>query len=244
MNGVYAEASITIHAVWSAAVPILLTDLLFPHDRDTPYLGRFGLVLTAIWYVLGVVLLALLARFSIAPDYKAPPNLLAATALIALLLAVFALVILPRNASRPTLQKKAPQPWVVLMVTCIASLIWHSLLALLWRILPAFASWPLVLVPMLGALALVGAMVWRVRRWAAMRGWNDRHQLALASGALVSHSLIGGAILTRTTVDRIGVAVLGFATIVVLVLFTIRVRERIRLPVGGEPPPMSLLGND
>ena len=29
-NGVYAETALTIHAVWSAAVPILLTDLLFP----------------------------------------------------------------------------------------------------------------------------------------------------------------------------------------------------------------------
>jgi hypothetical protein len=70
INGVYAEAAIIIHAVWSAAIPILLTDLLFPGRRDTPYLGRSGLILTGVWYILGVALLALLAlltRFSIAP---------------------------------------------------------------------------------------------------------------------------------------------------------------------------------
>src|SRR5262249_14335338 len=62
INGVYAETAIIIHAVWSAAVPILLTDLLFPSLREAPYLGRFGLVVTGIWYLLGVALLALLTR--------------------------------------------------------------------------------------------------------------------------------------------------------------------------------------
>src|SRR5262249_36643909 len=77
INLVYAETAIVIHAGWSAAVPILLTDLLFPAQRHSPYLGRVGLVLTGIWYALGVALLALLARFSIAPGYRAPPLLLA-----------------------------------------------------------------------------------------------------------------------------------------------------------------------
>jgi hypothetical protein len=95
INGVYAEAVIVIHAVWSAAIPILLTDLLFPCQRCTPYLGRFGLVVTGIWYTLGVALVALLARFSIAPGYWAPPMLLGLAALVALALVVVALVFLP-----------------------------------------------------------------------------------------------------------------------------------------------------
>ena len=56
INGVYTETVIVIHAVWSAAIPILLTELLFPARRTTPYLGRFGLVVTSICYVLGVAL--------------------------------------------------------------------------------------------------------------------------------------------------------------------------------------------
>jgi hypothetical protein len=232
INGVYAETAITIHAVWSAAVPILLTDLLFPDWRDRPYLGRFGLVLTGIWYILGVALLALLARFSIAPGYRAPPTLLAVTALITLGLVVVALVIPPKNAPRPQSQTNAPRPRAVLLVTCIASLIWHALLALLWRIQSAFAHWPLVLAPMLGAMAVIVMMVWLLRQWSATCDWNDRHRLALVSGALLSHSLIGGAILTNTTVDRAGVAVLGFVMIVLLGLFASRVRDRTRRTVG------------
>src|SRR5262245_20119474 len=45
INGVYAEAAITIHAVWSAAVPILLTELLFPEWRSVPWLGGVGVVI-------------------------------------------------------------------------------------------------------------------------------------------------------------------------------------------------------
>jgi hypothetical protein len=232
INGVYAETTITIHAVWSAAVPILLTDLMFPGWRDRPYLGRLGLMVTGIWYILGVALLAFLARFSIAPGYQTPPTLLAVTALITLALVVVALVTLPRNGSRPNRQTDSPPPWVVLLVTGIASLIWHALLVLLSRMHPAFARWPLVLAPMLGAMAVMVMMVRLVREWGANRDWNDRHRLALVGGALLSHSLIGGAILTKTALDRAGVAVLGFVTIVLLLLFASRVRDRTRRHVG------------
>jgi len=234
INGVYAEAAITIHAVWSAAVPILLTDLLFPDLRAAPYLGRIGLVLTGIWYVVGVSLLALLTRFSIAPGYRAPPLLLAATALLALVLAVIALVVLPRTAGRRVVHASAPQPWIVLLVTCIASLVWHTLLALLWRIQAALAGWPLVLIPMLSAGAVLVAMAWLLRKWAATRDWNDRHQLALVSGAAISHSLFGGAILTKTTVDRLGVAGLGLLLIVLLILLAIRIRGRVEAQSGDD----------
>jgi hypothetical protein len=122
---------------------------------------------------------------------------------------------------------------MVLLVTCLASLIWHALLALLWRIQPAFARWPLVLVPMLVAIAVPGAMIWLLPRWTATRDWSDRHRLALVSGALISHNLIGGVILTKTTADRVGVALLGLVMVVLLVLFAIRVRDRVCCHAGG-----------
>jgi hypothetical protein len=73
---------------------------------------------------------------------------------------------------------------------------------------PAFAHWPLVLVPRQGALAVIVVLTWLLCHWAATSGWNDRHGLALVVGALLSHSLFGGAVLAKTMVDRAGVAVL------------------------------------
>jgi hypothetical protein len=219
-------AAITIHAVWSAAIPILLTELLFPGRRVQPWLGRPGLVATGAWYILGVALLALLARTAIAPGHSAPRSLLAVTALVALVLVIGAFIPLPGSGGHPRREASAPAPWTVLLTTFSGSLIWHRLLALLWRIQPAFASWPLVLVPMLGGATVAAVMASLVRHWATARDWNDRHRLAVASGALVSQSLIGGAILPTTTVDRVGVAVLGAVTIAMLAPFATRLRAR------------------
>src|SRR5438067_9369308 len=74
INGLYTEVIIIIHVVWSVAIPILLTELLFPARRTTPYLHRFGLIVTGIWYILGVALLGLFARTTY--PYKVSPILL------------------------------------------------------------------------------------------------------------------------------------------------------------------------
>jgi hypothetical protein len=226
LNGVYAEAAITIHAVWSVALPILLTDLAFPAWGDRPYLGRLGLAVTGMWYLFGAALLALLARYAIAPGYRAPPMLLAATALVALALAAVALFGLSPDAAQPARTTGAPRPWIVALTTFAASVVWHALLALLWRIQPAFASRPLVLVPLLGGMTVVVVMAWLLRQWAAACDWNDRHRLSLVTGALASHSLFGGAILADTTADRVGVAMLGTLTIALLALLGTRIRAR------------------
>jgi hypothetical protein len=223
INGVYAEAAIVIHAVWSAVIPILAADLLFPDRRTEPYLGRFGLIVTGVWYLVGVVLLGLLTRFSIAPGYWAPPVLLAFSAFCALVLAAAALFILPKMAlpSRP--DRDAPQPWIVLVVIAVSGVIWHFLLAILWRVQPVFAQWPLELVPMLSAMVIAGVVACLVRHWSAAQNWSDVHRLAVVSGAVISHSLIGAAIFAHTTFDRAGVFVLALALLSIL---AIRVRRQ------------------
>src|SRR5437867_187827 len=79
----------------------LLSDLLFPARRTTPYLHRFGLIVTGIWYILGVALLGLFARTTY--PYKVSPILLGLVVLLVLMLVVVALGVLPRQAPRPQL---------------------------------------------------------------------------------------------------------------------------------------------
>jgi hypothetical protein len=75
-------------------------------------------------------------------------------------------------------------------------------------------------------MTVVVVMAWLLRQWTAACDWNDRHRLALVTGAIVSHSLFGGAILADTTADRVGVAVLGTLTIALLALLGTRIRAR------------------
>jgi hypothetical protein len=43
------------HAVWSIGVPIAMVEALVPGRRTTPWLGRVGLAVTAVLYLLGAV---------------------------------------------------------------------------------------------------------------------------------------------------------------------------------------------
>src|SRR5438093_2130105 len=46
---------ITLHAVWSTTVPIVLVESCVPDRRTTPWLGRTGLVVAAVLFVAGAV---------------------------------------------------------------------------------------------------------------------------------------------------------------------------------------------
>lgn len=225
-NGVFTESVIIVHAIWSAAIPILLTGLLFPGRRTTPYLGRVGLVVTSICYVLGVALLWLVARTFFAAGYTAPAILPGLAVVAALVLVVIALGVLPRKAPRSRREINAPRPWVVLLVIGISGFVWQAA-QFLWAIQPLFSRWPLVLVPVLATLILGGGVAWLVNRWSRAHDWGDLHLLALASGAVICHILIGVLANAQTTADRIGLIVLGLAMIGMLTWLAFRLHKRL-----------------
>jgi hypothetical protein len=224
VNWVYVEAMLVLHAVWSIAIPIVLTELLFPSWSRKPYLGRFGLVVTTTFYILGVGLLMLSTHTSLAPGYWAPPVLLSLCALTVLVLVVVALGTRPKEVSLR--QAHAPQPWVPFLTSGLGGFAYLALLILLWRAEPIFAHSPWVLLPMLSAMILVAGVAGLLRHWSRSYDWGDRHLLALASGALIAHTLVG--ILDPGVKDRIGLAGLEVILVVLLVLFAILVHHRLR----------------
>ncbi len=226
INGVYTVWAIGYHAVWSIAIPILLTELLFPAYRDTPYLGRVGLVITAIFYALGVGLIGLSAHtIPAGMGYWASPLLLGFALVLVIALAVVALVILPPRTPQPELPVNAPTPWLILLVAALSGFAWQFLLIELKRFIPAITQGALVLLPLLGALAIAGLVIVLVRRWARARNWNDLHRLALLSGALIAHTFFGVLVLTQTTLDRVGLIILGLVMTILLALFAILLRR-------------------
>lgn len=216
---------LVIHAVWSAAIPILLTELLFPDRRTTPYLGRGGLVGTSICYVLGVALLWFVAHVSFVAGFEASPILPGLAVLAALALGVVALRVLPSKAPRPRLPFNAPQPWGVLLVIGSSGFTWQAS-QFLWAIQPLFSDWPLVLVPLVSTLLIGGEITWLLSRWSRARNWGDLHLLAVASGAVLCHILIGLLAYTQTTTDRIGLALLGLAMMGWLTWLAFRLHRR------------------
>ncbi|MDR8413634.1 hypothetical protein MTP10_33475 [Nonomuraea sp. 3-1Str] len=222
LNSAYTELNIPYHAVFSVALPILLVDLIVPELRRRPYLGRTGLVVAGVVFVLGALLLRWTTAF-IDPGYQAPSAALAAFVLVIAVLVVLALRFVPRPAAAAPRTVPAPP-----VVACLAGVVAFGYLALLFPFggarHPAFTEGGWVVVPMVAAalLAVVAGVL--LRRWTAHGGWGDRHSLALAGGALVAHTVFGVIANGENVTDRVSLAALGLVMIGLLALLARRTR--------------------
>ncbi|WP_433415453.1 hypothetical protein ACQP1V_37575 [Microtetraspora malaysiensis] len=232
VNSAYTELQLPYHAVFSAAIPILLTDLIVPSLRDRPYLGRVGTWLAGAVFVLGALLLRVTVVTSIDPGYQAPPAMPAGCAAAVVLLTVAGLRLKPRPGMSPA---GPPQPVAAGVFGAVAA---FGYLALLFPFggatQPAFTHGGWVVVPMTAAAALAVVAGWLLRRWTAGGLWTDRHSLGLAAGALVAHTAFGLISNADTVADRIGLAVVGAVMVCLLALLARRIR-RPRAAAPGRP---------
>ncbi len=226
VNWVYLEAMLPLHAIWSVAIPILLSELMFRSLRGQPYLGRFGLVVTGLFYVIGVGIFALGVHTQLAPGYWAPPIYWGLSVLAVFALAVIALRVLPKQSAHMAQETfNAPHPLVMFLGSGIAAFLVLALPILLTRAQPIFAHGPLLLVPMAGAIAVIVGAFCLLNRWSNAKDWNDNHLMAVTSGALIGHTLCGIAdpgIKNRQELMALGVALIAF-----LAFMTIRIRHKV-----------------
>lgn len=216
VNWVWTEALIGYHAVWSVLVPIILTELCFRNRRKQAWLGRAGLIVAGVAYLLGAASISIVFRRFLTPGFRAPEILLAATALFVLGLVTWALMRRP-TAARPTLSHAggaAPSAWAVALAALSASALWMQLL-----ILPQFLRrGALVLLPMAVAVWLALGVGVFFGRWSRPNaGWTDSHRLAAIAGAVTASSAFGAHVIQNgTALDRAGQAACSFASLVLL----------------------------
>ncbi|MER7130148.1 hypothetical protein [Streptosporangium saharense] len=221
LNSAYAELQIPYHAVFSAVIPILLTDLVFPSLRERPYLGRLGVWTAGVVFVLGALLLRVTVVTSIDPGYRVPTAVLVGCAVVVALLTFAGLRLrLPRSAS----SVEPPRPVVA---GVLGGVVVFGYLALLFPFggatRPFFTHGGWTVVPMVAAAVLAVGAGWLLRRWAAGDPWTPGHSLALAAGALVAHTAFGLVSNADTTTDRLGLAAVGVVMVALLALLGRRV---------------------
>jgi hypothetical protein len=237
VNWVWTQWTLGYHAVWSIAIPILLSELLFPSRRDERWLGRPGLLATGLFYVLGIAALAAVFRLVVAPGFVAPAASLAVAAVVAVGLAVLAL----RRRSAVIADGWSgtgvgvPSFWVVGVLAFVAAGAWFVPLIDLPHI---FRSGFWALLPVLVAAIPAWFVAASVRRWSASGGaWTDLHRLALACGALAVSALYGSFYVTAgDPVDRAGQALTSVVAAILLTLLVRRVRQRDVTPVVTQGP--------
>ncbi|MCO1660434.1 hypothetical protein [Pseudonocardia humida] len=215
----HAMSFVMGHAVWSIAVPIALAELLVPDRAREPWLGRTGLVLTAVVYVLGC--LEVFAFMFAAEEFLATPGQMIGAAAVAAVLVVAAWRV-------PRRREPAGRGWVprprVLGAAVFAGLVVYQLRPETWGGFAFGIAW----------LVLLGtALVPLARR----RRFGARHELAVVAAALAVYALLGPVLTLMTTPDDplrwVGNAV--FAGIAVVLVLIARARTRPRVDAATPP---------
>jgi hypothetical protein len=160
-----------VHGIWSISTPIALIEACVPDRSRTPWLGRVGLGVVAVLFLLGAVATTLMGYKRDHFMASIPQFVGAAVVIVVLIVMAFWFP----AARRPAADRTAPSPWIL------------GLVAL------AFAS-AAMLVPMhwgwgavAALLALDLGMIAVVAAWARRGAMVLTHQLALGAGAALAY---------------------------------------------------------
>jgi hypothetical protein len=190
------------HMIWSICVPIAIMETLVPGRSDTPWLGRFGLVVASVVFVLGSTVL----WYGLADEegFQAPAPQVAATAAVIAALVGGAFAIGGRP--RPALDRRAPNPWLVGAAGFVAT--------------GAFFARPESWWGVVMGIGLLAVMAVVLARWSRRDGWGATHRLAVAGGAMLTYAWGGFVLLSlegnASTVNLIGQVILVLGSIALL----------------------------
>jgi hypothetical protein len=229
VNWVYLLYALGYESLWAIVLPIQVSELLFPDRRDDLWLGRWGLVVASVvfllasiatWYLWGQAV----HKFVPGPGYQAP--LLAIGLALLGTVALVAIALVPQTASgaRPVTERRAPRPWLVGLAAFWLALFWFALVVFAVGVAPAVPA----IAPAVVAFLLAALTFGAVRRWSSRSGWGDAHRLALVSGPLLA-SMLAGCLVSGVSLpmDWIGKLALDGLAIVGLIWMRWKIRRRL-----------------
>lgn len=228
VSWIYLLWAVGYESIWCIVLPIQLTELIFPSRRDEPWLGKRGLVITSIVFLLASIgVWYLWTQVAMRKFGTYQPSQLGILLALAVIVALVAVVFGSRPSLRTTQKtaRPAPWPWLVGLIAFVLSLSWFALIFLHYGLAPSLP----VIIPVVLSLAWAAAAFFLVRHWSTSQHWRDAHRVALIFGALMASMLPGfvasGIVLP---IDFIGKAVLNMITILGLSYLAWKVRQRER----------------
>lgn len=173
---------VTIHAVWSIALPIGFAEALFPMRRDDRWLGPIAVGIFALLFLGGAAAVAVFTYKSL-PFMASPGQLIGTSAIAAVLIA--AAFAWPHFRKPPT-DRVAPHPGTLFALAFGAG----SGVMLVEHFGAAFLGWPWQAVLTI-LLTIDAAFVALMIAYARGRRWRDRQRFALIAGGLGVYVLFG-----------------------------------------------------
>jgi hypothetical protein len=173
---------VTIHAVWSIAVPIGFAEALFPSRRDERWLGPIGIGIFALLFLAGAAAVAVFTYKSL--PFMASPGQFIGTGAIAAAL-IGAALARPRFRTPPT-DRAAPQPAPLFALAFGTG----SGVMLVEHFGAALRGWPWQ-----AALAILltieAAFIALMIAFTRGRKWSDSQRFALMAGGLGVYVVFG-----------------------------------------------------
>ena len=216
---------LTLHAVWSIGVSIALAEALFARRGEYPWLGRTGLVISGVVFVLGLVLV----HFVGGEGYQLSAGQLALSLVLVAVIAAVAFLVPRQRITQAADPRQAPTPWLTGGLAFVLTSAFMAATRLSYALkLPAAV---LILVYFL----LYGLGLFAVWRWSRRIGWSAEHKFALAAGALLTYAWYGFVQAPHDALDLIGQAIFALLALGILILVGRRVRAD-RSELGAATP--------
>ena len=206
IGGWWTPFVLTLHTVWSISVPIVIVEALFAARRETPWLGKTGLGVSILLFLIGGILIRMGTQKQ-GPFTASPLQLISATGLVGLVTALA----FRFKKTAPSRTGAIPNPWVIGITTFLLGLGFMSAHAVLheWTIVAAY-------------VAIYAIAVGLLATWSGRVGWSPLHTLAAGGGAMLTYACTAfpedPVIGAKGTVDLVGNTVFALIAIVLLVL--------------------------
>lgn len=203
VNWIWSLDATLYHAVFSVALPILLTYQLFPDSRRERWLGK-----RALWTVS--VLFGLSAWVFLAAGHKYPVPRVYIAGCCALM---FLLGLMARRGFRSPITNSSraavsPRRFAILGFAAAASLLLHI------YVVPNLVHSSVLILAILGVLVL--AVGRALVTWSAYGAWSKTQQCGLLAGALGFYGFLAffHAFNPSRTYDATGMSVVGVITLI------------------------------
>ncbi|MGH9617225.1 MAG: hypothetical protein ACRD28_10835 [Acidobacteriaceae bacterium] len=230
VNWLYFLFMLGYESVWVVLVPVSLTEFIFHKRREDPWLRLRGLIIAALFFILGsfIAWYAWIKRVRPmifhAPFYRPPWFTLLIGALAIVALVAFALTRRPRQ---PRVSRTSPPPpWLLGLLAVVLGLPWYGLLTPVFSPNAKLHALPLW-VPMVIGIAWFAMIFFLIRHWSSGTGWSDAHRYALTFGAMLV-PMIGGFSGSGSwlRIDLVGKSVLDVIAVLLLIALGRAVRDR------------------
>jgi hypothetical protein len=224
VNTLWAIHSAGYHCFWSICSALLITELIFSKTAAEPWIGKIGVWISGIVFLL--ICLALNTQFRKMSGFNSTLPYYLGTLAVVVVLVVSAFKIAPLRTNIKTNQV-SPGFWLIVLCTFLIAASWLCGMFLQY-ILPQASPF----ISLGFALITIGAGFFSLLYWTASIYWNYTGKCAVAAGMIAAELLIGYFITKNHQVDHIGHIII---ILIVLGLFYLLKRHFTKIDINQTP---------